>query len=462
MTAKKNSIFKTFLSLKISLMAFMALSCATSIGAYKEIDAAVGQANYPGAVEAIERNQRGRGRNRAVYSEKNAILFFLDKGLLEHYAGNYAASSVDLQRAEQLIEEAYTKSISENFLSYIINDNTKEYPGEDFEDIYLNVFNALNYYNSGNTEGALVEIRKLSMSSGKLDILARKYEYTDPNTGASLNDMTQIETGVSRLPETRTVNFSNSALARYLGALFYLGEGDTDAARIEFDQLQRAFSTNRNIYRNPIPEAVEEARNVPGGLARLNIISFTGLSPVKEEERVTYFMPFQHPILQAAVFKLPALVRRPSMITRIEVVVEGKDSFDLELLEDMGAVIEETFKARYSNILIKTYIRTLIKYAIADIAAVETSRQQDDLSGLAGWMVAIAARIAMDISESADIRMTRCLPSKAYIGGINLDPGTYSVIINYYHGNNVIASDEYTDVTVNSGGLNLLESVKLR
>ena len=453
---KKNVKIKT--AVKISgafFLALLALTCAASAPVYIKIDQAVTIADYNAAVEAVIRGQEGRN---AVYSEKNAILLFLDKGLLEHYAGNYADSSNDLQNAERLIEEAYTKSISENFFSYIVNDNIKEYPGEDFEDIYINVFNALNYYNRGNTEGALVEIRKLSMSSGKLDMLSRKYEYTDPNTGASLSDMVKRETGVSELPQKSQVNFSNSALARFLGALFYLGEGNTDAARIEFDQLDAALS-NRNIYRTAIPQAVEQARSVPDGSARLNIISFTGLSPIKQEEQIAHYLPFfRHPVLQFAVFKLPAIKRRPSAINRIEAVISGC-SFDLELLEDIGTVIEETFAARYSNILTKTYIRTLLKYAAADIAAMEALRRQGEL---AGFMTALTARTAMDLSERADTRMSRYLPDKAYIGGINLDPGVYSLIINYYSGNSIIASAEYRDVTVNQNGLNLLESVNLR
>jgi hypothetical protein len=441
---------------KISLLAFFALSCATSSNTYKEIDYSVDHSNYTAAVDTIVKRQESK---KVIYSQKNAIMLFLDKGLLEHYSGNYSASSADLQNAERLIEEAYTKSISEGFFFYIVNDKVKEYLGDDFENIYLNVFNALNYYNTNNIEGALVEIRKLSNTSGKLDMLARKYEYTDPKTGASLNDTLKKETGVSRLPDVKSVNFSNSALARYLGALFYQADGNTDSSNIEFNQVYRAYSTNKNIYKGEVPKAVEDARDVPDGMARLNIISFTGLSPVKEEQLVIHLLPFQHPVLQIAAFKVPVLVKRPGKINRIEVEVDDAKKFDLELLEDMGTVIEETFAARYSNILIKTYIRTIIKYVIADAAAMDAEKKRDELAGL---MVAIAARAAMDASERADIRMSRYLPDRAYIGGINLDPGTYSVIIKYCNGNQVIHHEKFTDVTVKSGGLNLLQSVKLK
>jgi len=286
-----------------------------------------------------------------------------------------------LQNAERLIEEAYTKSISEGFFSYIINDNVKEYPGEDFENIYLNVFNALNYYKRNDIEGALVEIRKLSNSSGKLDMLARKYEYKDPKTGTSLQAMVQKETGISQLPEVRHIDFSNSALARYLGALFYQADENTDSANIEFDQVYKAYSTNKNIYKNEVPKAVEDARNVPEGKARLNIISFTGLSPVKEEQTVIQSLPFQHPVLQIATFKLPVMIKRQNQINRIEIEVNGAETFELELLEDMGAAIEETFAVHYSNIFLKTYIRTLLKYVVADVAAMEMERNDKTLAG---------------------------------------------------------------------------------
>jgi len=456
MIKKRLKIYKILQAIIIILLSFVIFSCSISSGAYKDIDHAIDKDNFSEAVDVIVKKQKS---NNVMYSQKNAIMLFLDKGMLEHYAGNYAASSADLQNAERLIGEAYTKSISEGFFSYIVNDNVKEYPGEDFENIYINVFNALNYYNRNNIEGALVEIRKLSNTNGKLDMLSRKYNYKDPKTGSSLSDMVSNETGISELPSAKPVNFSNSALARYLGALFYQADGNIDAARIEFDQVYKAYSTQRNIYSGNVPKAVGDARDIPEGKARLNIISFTGLSPIKEEETVIQYLPFQHPVLQIATFKLPALVKRPSQINRIEVEINGAKRFELELLENMGDVIQETFNAHYSNMLIKTYIRTLIKYVVADVAAMATESQNDSLTGL---MVAVAARLAADASERADTRMSRYLPNKAYIGGINLDPGTYSVIIKYCNGNKAIYSEEFPKVTVKNGRLNLLQSVKLK
>jgi len=451
---KSKTAFSNFFILCI--ITPLLFSCASRPGAYKEIDLAVGNGDFEGAVEKLTDAQKSK---KPIYAERNAIMLFLDKGLLEHYAGDYENSSRSLQEAERMIEEAYTKSITAGFMSYIVNDNTKEYPGEDFEDIYINVFNALNYYRRGNIEGALVEIRKLSMSNGKLDMLARRYEYKDPNSGASLEELVQKEAGRGQLPRGKPVDFSNSALARYLAALFYLAGGNTDSARIEFEQVQRAFLTNRNVYQNPFPSAVEQARNVPAGMARLNVIGFAGLSPVKEEEVVVHYFPFfQSPAFHVANFKLPKLVERPSVIDRIEVTA-GQERFQLELLEDMGAVIRETFAVRYANIVIKTYIRTLLKYVTADVAAAVTSERQSPLAGLA---IALAARAAFEATESADIRMSRYLPNRAYIGGVNLPPGNYDVTVNFYSGSRLIKQAARENVQVRANTLNLIDAVSLQ
>jgi hypothetical protein len=314
------------------------------------------------------------------------------------------------------------------------------------------VFNALNYYHNGSLEGAMVEVRKLTFPSGKLDMLGRKYEKAEEKAKEQLK-------GNQAVPSGKPVNFSNSALARYLSVLFYLADGNADGARIESEGLEAAFSANPNIYSNPIPKSVEDVQNVPNGTARLNVLAFTGLSPIKEEQIIRQpFVFFQNVALMMAQFKLPVLAKRPSGIDRVEVIADD-DTFYLELLEDMGAVMEETFRARYNNIFLKTYIRTIIKYTAADIAATEIGKKSGEA---AAGVSAVAAKLTIDRSERADIRMSRYLPDKAYVGGINLEPGIHNVKVNFYQGGSILASAEYNDVALNEKGLNLIEAISLK
>jgi hypothetical protein len=325
----------------------------------------------------------------------------------------------------------------------------------------------LNYYHNNNLEEAMVEIRKITMPNGKLDLLSVKYEEGNRlaaqyllETLHSIGFMANLE-----LPRGEPVVFSDSALARYLSALFYQGQGKEDDARIEFDRLHSTFSGNPKVYYNPIPKSAGDAKNVPLGKARLNVIGFTGLSPVKEEKIYNQFFPFfKNQALRHTQFKLPVLVKRPSAIDRIQVEINGQQSFDLELLEDMGAVSRETYNARFANIFFKTYIRTVIKYAAADAASRFGRKNGNEKE--TGWLVRLAASIAgkmtVDSTEAADIRMGRYFPDKAYIGGINLEPGTYSGTVTFYNKGRAIAMNDFNELNVRANALNLIEAASLK
>jgi hypothetical protein len=220
-----------------------------------------------------------------------------------------------------------------------------------------------------------------------------------------------------------------------------------------------------------MPKSIDGIQTVPEGKARLNIIGFAGLSPVKEEKIFEQSTPFlNNPLYSIARIKLPVLKKRPSAINRIEVEVHGHGRFELELLEDMTAVIEETYNARFANMFFKTYIRTVLKNAAAVVAAATAGDQTgravanmagNQVGGIIGSLVGISAAMAgtavADASESADIRMGRFFPGKAYVGAIDLEPGTYAITVNF--GNSV---KEFKDVNVRAGRINLIKAVSLQ
>ena len=124
--------------------------------------------------EARELLETQRKNKHSEYNLKNEISYELDRGILAHYAGDYTVSNDDLMEAERLIEDAFTKSVTQRGRRVSKNDPYQtEYIGEDYEDIYLNIFTALNYYNLGKTEDAVVEIRKMN---DKLKFNMDKYE----------------------------------------------------------------------------------------------------------------------------------------------------------------------------------------------------------------------------------------------------------------------------------------------
>jgi hypothetical protein len=423
-------------------------SCATKPEIYIAVDEGVAHANFDAALRAIEAAQTpppGKDKpKKPIYPERNAVMLYLDRGALEHYAGKFEDSSRSLQEGERLIEEAFTKDISQEVSTYILNDNTRDYGGEDYEDVYINVFNALNYYHREDLEGALVEIRRVNE---KLAYIADKYE-----AGAS-KVKTFIRSKLNKIifPEEEPVSFSNSALARYLGALFYRGNRNTDDARIDLEELRSAYTQAPGVYANPPPPGLDGELEIPRGKARLNVLAFAGLGPVKESWSQTFAVPMPDPYNNLTL-NLPRMVDRPSQITRIEAAVEGGQTFKLDLLEDMGLVATETFKAKYSLIFLKTLARVVAKYAAVAVA--------EHAGG--AFFAQIAGGIFIAASEHADIRLSRYFPRYAFVGGLNLDPGVYNVTVNYYAGNGLIRAVRLEGVPVEAGKLNMVEAVCLR
>ena len=93
-----------------------------------------------------------------LYTAKDNVLYYMDSGMLSYYEGDYLESIDKLSKAEQLIDEYYTKSITQNIASFLANDTVIEYPGEDYEDIYLNLIKAIAYYKAGKWEEGFHEL----------------------------------------------------------------------------------------------------------------------------------------------------------------------------------------------------------------------------------------------------------------------------------------------------------------
>jgi hypothetical protein len=430
-------------TLALSLL-FLLFSCAGSPYAHREIDAGVSAASYDAALSAMEKS----GVRNSVYTNKNAILYYLDRGMIRHYAEYWDDSSLDLEQAERLIEAAFTKSITQEIGSYIANDNAKDYPGEDYEDLYINVFNALNYYHRNDMEGALVEIRRVNE---KLRYLSVKYERASEKIMSSNANLNNPEYAVE------AVRFSNSALAQYLGMIFFRGIGNYDSARVNLEELYQAYQLAPAVYYHNPPSSLEAELSIPQEFARLNVIGFTGLSPVKAEVNTILPLPLPYPNNWARL-ALPQMIDRPSAVESIEVILDNGESFRLELLENMSRVVRETFKANYSLIVLKTIARTIAKSVAGAAVSSAVSREDKDW----GFLLGVIGKVAADISEQADIRVSRYFPGYAYVGGINLYPGVYTLTVCFYGRSGLIYSERRSNVMVSSGSLNLLEFICLK
>lgn len=90
------------------------------------------------------------------------LLRLMHRGLLLHYAGRYEESNEVLQRAEAIIDDRYTRSVSLALLSIVTSDRALAWLPTDTERLMVNYYGALNYLALGDAEEAAVEARRMS------------------------------------------------------------------------------------------------------------------------------------------------------------------------------------------------------------------------------------------------------------------------------------------------------------
>lgn len=432
--------FRLLLCLGLSVVL---VSCA-SVSHYEEIDKEVAAGQYAQSLTLIEESREKE------YRDRDLIVYYLDAGLLAHFAGEYEKSSQYLQTAERSIEDAFTKSISLEASTFLVNDSMREYPGEDYEDIYLNAINALNYYHRGDIDGALVEVRRID---NKLRYLSVKYG--DVLTKAQ-EDLLHTDDSIPYDENAAQVKFSNSALARYLGMLFYRADGNRDSARIDRDKIRLAFANQPDMYGFPLPQSLSGELDIPRGKARLNIISFNGPSPVKTE-KVMRILVSDHNWVKIAI---PEFSERPSRVARTVVSISDGESFELELIENMSTVARETFRQRSAVIYMKSILRSIAKTTSSAVLEEGARQTSDSSAALILGLLSLGTQVYAEASEQADLRMSRYFPAQALVGGITVDPGNYTVTVSWYDtGNTLIQQRVFEDIEVIAGQLNLLEAV---
>lgn len=444
----------------LTALIFILSSCASlysNKSHYEDIDFYLGSGDSVAALEELQLSKDSH------YAKKDRVVYYLEEGMLYHYAGRYSESNESLTSAENAIEQLIVDSVSKGILSGVLNDNALDYPGEDYENIYINIFKALNYLNLNSIDEALIEIRRVN---DKLTALETKYR-SDINNLSSDEDVT--------IPDVK-YNFYNDALARYLGVIAYRLDGEYDDSRIEQEYLDKSYAKQPQIYNFSKPEYPELDSN----RTYINIICHTGLSPEKTAETIYAISGYNGVVLEgnsdnfgfstigynnlSSDFNLklefPVLVKRNDPVSYIEVTINGENIGKLNLIEPIENVALETFKVKQPLIVGKTVIRAVSKAIASEITEELVANEFGQGAGL---LTSLAGDIYMHVSENSDLRISRYFPANVWGIELEAEPGMYNISLSYYSSNNVkLYQDDFFNVVVKDRALNLIESHLVR
>ena len=451
--ASKPFLMPNFLPTRVlmtatAVMSVVLAACGGPSRSFKmALNAQLAQQNYAAAEALLERNKA------LEYGKKNMVLYYLDQGTILHHEGKYKESDASFDRAEQRMEELYTKSVTKTAGMLALNDTTVDYAGEPFERALTNVYRALNYVFLGMPDEALVESRKVEIFLEELNSqLEQKSVYKD------------------------------DAFARYLDALLYADAGQMDDARISMAKATQAYSWYSSSYGTPTPRFDWAPNDAQAPQGELVFIHYNGVAPLKVSKSFQVAWGRGLAIAQAsgdteahgAQFRnalnagiagraitvaYPAYQAQPFLIRDSEVAIDGAQSSPTVLMEDIQAIAAKGLQDRMPLITSRAVARAVVKYVIAKAAADAAGRACDQQfgSGSLGDTLCrgVAGGVAHGAAAATEIADTRCwgtLPAQIRMSRIKVPAGLHMVTVNFKDAaGRIVSSHVFNGVEIKKG-----------
>jgi len=150
--------------------ALLAAGCSTYSAQSPLIRQAMEAQNYEEAIKLTDK----------ISKSNSELLYCYELGTILHEQGDYLASNATFERAEQVFDELYTKSISREVGAAVVNENMTKYRGDPFEAVLVNYYKILNYLFLEQTADALVECRRLNQKLQVIHDAGETYFVDDP------------------------------------------------------------------------------------------------------------------------------------------------------------------------------------------------------------------------------------------------------------------------------------------
>ena len=406
---------------RVSLVAVLFVfvtGCATG-PKHEALQAAMGSGNCADARGMVASMQDKYGSNQQ-------LLFNADAAMINLYCGENEQGRQHLSEAERIVDELWTKSISKEGASFLLNDYTIPYSGEDFEKVMVNLFSAISYAIDGNFEPSLIEVRKVN------------------NMLVDINDKY----------EEKSV-YREDAFARYMSAILYEAENprdmqNLDSAAIDYKRGLEVYETYGKEYGVAVPDMfmqdywrvteatgrLENARELrkenqwlpqkkTRKMGRIIMLHLSGRVPVKEEEAIVAAAPYGP--IKVAFPRFGRPFNGCSQSSLRAASTNGGDSLssDSELVEDLSAIAIKSLNDRKGRVVGKAIARAIVKQAAVEAAVREADSAMDKA------LVRIAGRVAAAATENADLRSWRTLPGKIYMASIFVPEGSYNIDASY-------------------------------
>ena len=397
--------------------------------------------------------------NKFLNKKRNRLLYYFEKGKMEHLSGNYEVSNHLFEQAYILIDDRIKTNAGQAVAAKFTNPMAEPYKGEDFEKVTIHYYMALNYFFLGQPNEALVEAKRINI---KLLELNTKYK-------------------------NNKNKYAQDAFSQILQGILYEGTGDINNAFIAYRNAEEIYSANSGSYFGvamPVQLkqdllrtssrlgftqehndylkkfGITEPKSQPAPPAGEAIVFWeNGLSPAKDQIVITasgagsffYASYMDDGIAQDILIPIPSGInigsinaiaipkyrRRPSYYSKAALVVNGKEQY-FEPAQDFYTIAKQCLKDRMLRETIDIVTRFAAKKGGSALLAAIAKETMGDA---AEDLVKFGADAAGALTEKADTRNWQSLPATISYTRVPLTEGVSNTFIIKKYGPQGIDTD---------------------
>lgn len=457
MKANKNNITAIFKTVPILLLiAFQ--SCATYNSKTADIEADLFSGDFNQAVTSID-------QNKFLLKSRNRLLYLMEKGKIEHLLGNYESSNALFEEAYILIDDKIKTNAGQAVAAKFTNPMAEPYKGEDFEKVSIHYYKALNFFNMGMPNEALVEARRINIKLYEIN-----ENYAENKNKYSEDAFSQILQGIMY----ESVGDINNAFIAYRNAeVIYTRNGGNyfgvpmpqqlkdDLLRTSkamgFTQEYEDYRKQFNVPAEPVAKKGKKGSKTPAPVNKEpevtgEAIVFweNGLGPAKDQivitaaggggifygsyydegqlEEIIIPIPPGANIGNINAIAIPKYRKRESYYSKATVTVNGQEK-PFELAQDFYPIAKQCLKDR----MLRETIDLVLRFATKKATSAGLGMLADNFLGDgAGDLVKLGADAAGAATEKADTRNWQSLPSAISYARLPLQEGDNSFVIKKY------------------------------
>lgn len=350
-----------------------------------------------GGLEAFERRDFAGAESVYKGAEEEGVdqlIYLFDRGTVRNMAGRYEESIRDFLLADKLAEIKDYTALATEVASIITNDRIIHYKGEEFENVLISVYLALDFASLGRDDDAIVSCRRVNR---KLELLRDegKRDYR-------LNAFAQYLAGLL-FERQRNWNF---AYVDYKKTKELVPDFSPLKADLVRGALKLDSSSDLHRWKRTLGVTEEEVKNVSKSLRQMGSVALlyqNGFAPEK--------------IVSPSWSELPEYRRRFNRHRAANLYLDGKWVARTEILYDVEAAAFENLRQKYATYLTKR---------IAGVVAREViGNKVDEKHPGLGSMI----KIAMAVASQPDLRSWLTLPKDFQVARVQVKPGKYKATV---------------------------------